>query len=232
MIIVIVMLSGRRASSERAAQTRAPARHPRRVPLRRRDARRGALRGAGAPDGQPARGDRHAQGVRRARRRLGRRLHDPAGIDRQPDRPERGREDDVLQHDHRRLQADARPGRVRRRRPDREAAARGHRARDRAHLPEHPPLPGHDLARERPRRDALPAEERDPRRHPPHAEGEARGGRGEEAGARAARLLLAVRSRRGLRPQPPVRRPAAARGRPGARDRSRSSCCSTSRPRG
>ena len=30
----------------------------------------------------------------------------PRGVDRQPDRPERRRQDDVLQHDHRRLQAD------------------------------------------------------------------------------------------------------------------------------
>ena len=38
-------------------------------------------------------------------------LHDPGGCDRQPDRPERRRQDDVLQHDHRRLQADGRAGR-------------------------------------------------------------------------------------------------------------------------
>ena len=37
-----------------------------------------------------------------------RRLHDPAGLDRLPDRPQRGRQDDVLQHAHRRLQADRR----------------------------------------------------------------------------------------------------------------------------
>ena len=35
-------------------------------------------------------------------------LHDPGGCDRQPDRAERRREDHVLQHDHRRLQADCR----------------------------------------------------------------------------------------------------------------------------
>ena len=47
-----------------------------------------------------------AQGVRRPRRRQRRRLRDPARLDRQPDRPERRRQDDVLQHAHRRLQAD------------------------------------------------------------------------------------------------------------------------------
>ena len=49
-----------------------------------------------------------AQGVRRPRRRQRRRLHDPERLDRQPDRPERRRQDDVLQHAHRRLQADRR----------------------------------------------------------------------------------------------------------------------------
>ena len=34
----------------------------------------------------------------------------------EPDRPERRRQDDVLQHAHRRLQADGRPDRLRRRR--------------------------------------------------------------------------------------------------------------------
>ena len=50
------------------------------------------------------------QGVRRPRRGQRRRLHDPARVDRQPDRAERRRQDDVLQHDHGRLQADV--GRV------------------------------------------------------------------------------------------------------------------------
>ena len=78
-------------------------------------------------------------------------------------------------------------------RRDRQAAARDHRARDRPHVPEHPPLPAHDRARERPRRHALPAEGRDLRsiiRTP--------GIRREEAQARKrARELLAFSSLRG-----------------------------------
>ena len=62
------------------------------------------------------------------------------GFDRQPDRAERRRQDDVLQHAHRRLQADHGPGDLRRPGHDGEAAARVHGARDRPHVPEHPPL--------------------------------------------------------------------------------------------
>ena len=50
--------------------------------------------------------DRPAQGVRRPRRRQRRRLHRPARQGDLADRPERRRQDDVLQHAHRRLQAD------------------------------------------------------------------------------------------------------------------------------
>ena len=63
---------------------------------RRRHARR--------HDGRPARRGRRAQGVRRPRRRQRPHLHDPESLDRQPDRPERRRQDDVLQHAHRPLQ--------------------------------------------------------------------------------------------------------------------------------
>ena len=57
-----------------------------------------------------ARGGAGAQGVRRPRRRERRRLRHPARVDRQPDRPERRRQDDLLQHPDRRLQADRRAG--------------------------------------------------------------------------------------------------------------------------
>ena len=83
-------------------------------------------------------------------------FHDPEALDRQPDRPERRRQDDVLQHADRRLQADGRPDHLRRRGRHGQAAARDHRARHRPHVPEHPALPAHDGARERARRDALP----------------------------------------------------------------------------
>ena len=60
------------------------------------------------------------------------------------------------------LQADRGPDRLRRPRRHGQAAARDHRARHRAHVPEHPALPEHDLARERARRHALAAEGRRP----------------------------------------------------------------------
>ena len=59
----------------------------------------------------------------------------------------------------------------------RQAAARGHRAGDRAHVPEHPPLRPDDCDRERPRRHALSSQERDSRQHRSDPRCEARGGR-------------------------------------------------------
>ena len=53
---------------------------------------------------RPARRVRGAQGVRRPRRRQRPHLHDPEPVDRQPDRTERRRQDDVLQHADRPLQ--------------------------------------------------------------------------------------------------------------------------------
>ena len=51
----------------------------------------------------------------------------------------------------------------------RQAAARDHRARHRPHVPEHPPLPEHDGARERARRHALAHEGEPLQLDPPHA---------------------------------------------------------------
>ena len=89
----------------------------------------------------------------------------------------------------------------------------------------------HDGARERARRHALAAQGepvhldradagRQARRRPRHASG--------RASCCASRGLRRHEDER--RGEPAVRRPAAARGRPGARDSSRSCCCSTSRP--
>src|SRR5581483_9571806 len=125
---------------------------------------------------------------------------------------------DLLQHAHRRIQADRRARDLRRAGHHREAAARRHGARDRADVPEHPPVPGHDVAGERARRDALAAAWRLRRQHPRDAARAARGGRRRGAGARAPPLLRPPGPRRRLRAQPPVRRPAPAGGRPGARD--------------
>ena len=72
--------------------------------------------------------DQAAEGVRRPRGHERHRLHDPSRLDRLADRPERCRQDDVLQPAHRRLQAHLRHDRLRRRRRHRQAAARDHRS--------------------------------------------------------------------------------------------------------
>ena len=121
---------------------------------------------------------------------------------------------------------------VRRPRRDRQAAARDHGARDRPHVPEHPPLPAHDVARERPRRHALP----------PAAAGSSarssarRGSRREEREARerARELLRVLRPARRATTSSRATCPTATSG--GSRWRGRSrpsrSCCSsTSRRR-
>ena len=109
--------------------------------------------------------------------------------DRQPHRAERRRQDDVLQHADRRLQADRGPRDLRRRGHDRQAAARVHAARDRSHVPEHPPVPEHDGARERARRHARTAEGQPVRGALAHAARAARGEGGPRPRARAARVL-------------------------------------------
>ena len=83
--------------------------------------------------------------------------------------------------------------RLRRRRHHRQAAARRDRARDRAHVPEHPPVQGDDGARERARRHALAPRGGIIRTRAPHAGPPPRGARGAGAGARAARRCAASR---------------------------------------
>ena len=68
---------------------------------------------------------------------------------------------------------------------DGQAAARVHAARHRAHVPEHPPLPEHDRARERARRDARAPEGQPLRGDPAHAARQARRS-GRRACARAS----------------------------------------------
>ena len=70
---------------------------------------------------------------------------------------------------------------------DRQAAARDHRARHRPDVPEHPPLPAHDRARERARRHALAPEGRDRRARSSGTPGVRREERG--AAERARELL-------------------------------------------
>ena len=104
------------------------------------------------------------------------------------------------------------------------------RARHRPHVPEHPPVPEHDRARERARRHALAAEGRDPRARSsgtPRVRREERGR--ARARARAARALRPAAARR-TRSRGTSRTATSAGSRSRARSRrSRSCCCSTSR---
>ena len=188
-------------------------------------------RGAEQSDERPRR-DRHPQGVRRPRRGQRRRLHRAARQGDLADRPERRRQDDVLQHAHRRLQADGGHGHAARRGRDRQAAARDHRARDRAHVPEHPPLPEHDGARERARRHARAAEGEPLQLDPAHARRQARG-EARRASARSSCSSTPVCAASGRRRRRTCRTATSAGSRSRARSRpSRSCCCSTSRPPG
>ncbi len=74
---------------------------------------------------------------------------------------------------------------VPRRGRDGQAAARDHRARHRAHVPEHPPVPEHDRARERDGRHARAHEGEPVQLDPAHAVREARG-EGRRASARSS----------------------------------------------
>ena len=185
-------------------------------------------------------GARRDQAVRRPAGRQQRRLRHPARLDRVAHRPERRRQDDVLQHDHRattsrppaRSRSTAsRSSRPRARRSRSLEAARGDGARDRPDVPEHPAVRDDVGARQRPGRHQRPPQE------PLVGLGRcARPSMLREEQAvdrRGMRLLEARRPRRAVRDvgaQPAVRRPAPARDRPRARRPGRSSSCSTSRP--
>ena len=71
-------------------------------------------------------------------------------------RPQRRRQDDALQRDHRRLSAHLGLDPLQGARHRRHAALQGHQAGHRAHVPEHPPVQRDDGARERDGRPALP----------------------------------------------------------------------------
>ena len=156
----------------------------------------------------------------------------PTALDRLDHRAQRRRQDDVLQHAHRPLQADPRadPRSTTRHHP--QAARRDHRAGGRAHVPEHPPVRRDERARERDGRPPLAHAGRAVRLDPAAAVGAARGAR---RSASTARELLAYV---GLQPEHlrPARRPtsptatSAGWRSPARSPPSRSCCCSTSRP--
>ena len=107
----------------------------------------------------------------------------------------------------------------------------GHPGRHRPHLPEHPALRQHDRPGERPRRPPHAA----PRRPlPPScaAPASARRGRHPRTGHGAPRVRRPrPKADRAARPQPPLRRPAQARDRPGPGQRPAVCSSSTSPPR-
>ena len=152
------------------------------------------------------------------------RLHHPAGLDRLADRARTA--------PARRPSSTCSPGSTGRRRARSsstardvtgEAAACDHRARGRPHLPEHPALPAHDRARERPRRDALPAQGRHLRLDPAHPARAPRGARGRaraHASCCASRAFAAATTR--WRATSPTATSAGSRSRERSR-RSRSS---------
>ena len=165
--------------------------------------------------------------VRRADRRQQRRLRYPTRIDRVAHRPERRRQDDVLQHDHRVLRPDRRGDQLRR--PADHHRSRMDKVRSkkhprsdgdghRAHVPEHPPVRCDVRARQRSRRP-----ERAPGQPlvglgPAHAEDAPRGagrdrrgdGPAEDRGSRQAVRVVGA--------QPALRRPAPTGDRAGPGD--------------
>ena len=153
----------------------------------------------------------------------------PLGGDRQPDRAERCRQDDVLQRAHRPVQARRRSGDARRPRHHRTAAAQDRGAGHGPDVPEHPPLRPDDGRGERHGRHALAPEVRDRAHDPADAAAAPRGARGARHGARAARL----RRHRQVRPTStratsPTATSAGSRS-PGRSRCSPRCCCSTSR---
>ncbi len=193
-------------------------------------------RGSAAPHGRPAgvaprecpafgraRSDsRRARGRQALRRRRGPRRGRPGRPARRhhrADRPQRRRQDHVLQHRDRPHLARRGPHRVRGHQHRGTPAERDRRARDRAHLPVDPALPADDRAGERAGGRALPPARERTRRRAASGIGRGRRGPRSRAGARAARVHRPRRQRRRSRAQPAVRRPAPARDRPRARDR-------------
>ena len=194
------------------------------------------LRSAGPPPDAarpaPARGARRDPGLRGPGRGQRRRSRHPSALDRRPDRPERGREDDVLQRGH--GTPDAGPGRDRLRRPEHRGPPpqRHRRARHRPDVPVDPALPEHDRPRQHPGRRALPALGLGGRRRLPAAASASRRssapGPGRGSSSRSSASGARTRSWRRISP---TATSAGSRS-PARSPPSPSSCCSTSRPPG
>ena len=139
----------------------------------------------------------------------------------------------LLQRDDRRLPGDQRRDPLRRDHAGEDEAVPDHQARHRAHVPEHPPLQGHDGRGERDGRRRRPQPGGTAQRAVPDPAAPAYRGCRPRGGARAAGVRRrGSAARRRARREPLVRRPAQARDRPGDGHAPRSCCASTSRPPG
>ncbi len=179
---------------------------------------------AGRPaPGQGAWGD---QAFRRPRGGQCRGLRHPARLDRLADRTQWGRQDDVLQHDHRLLPADVRRDRLRR--PSdhhyqrvegsRQEASRSGRHGHRTDLPEHPPVRHDDRARQRPGGSERSPPESLVGRGAAHPEDAQRGSRQPGRGDAHPEPRRARGPGRRVGAEPALRRPASTRDRPRAGD--------------
>ena len=150
------------------------------------------------------------------------------------DRAERRRQDDPLQPGHRRARRRRRAHHVRGRAGRRRAAVAPHAQGHRAHVPEHPPVPAADRARNRDGRRALPLLSVDVAgvaRRPCCSVRSARRRRSAACATNALELLEFSGSPTSATPRPPTCLTATSAGsRSRARWRpSRGCCCSTSR---
>ena len=155
------------------------------------------------------------------------------GRDRERDRPERRRQDDALQPDHRHLRARRRRHPARRAQHRRPRAASDHPARRRPHVPDAAAVPQHVGARERDGRRLRPHEGGRPALDAAHAGDAARGGRRSARRPRSTSRSSASGSRATAGISRPTASPTPTAG--GSRSRARwrpgrRSCCSTSPP--
>ncbi|CAA9463797.1 MAG: Branched-chain amino acid transport ATP-binding protein LivG, partial [uncultured Solirubrobacteraceae bacterium] len=175
----------------------------------RRHAHDGNARRRRRQRSRAARDDRPHEAVRRPDGGQRGVLRGPRARHRLDHRPQRRRQDDVLQHAHRPLQADNRRGALRRARRNQQAPRPDHRDGGRADVPEHPPVRDHERRRERPGGPARAHARLRPRIHPAHAGSATRGARRPREGPRAARLRGGqVRLLRPRRRAPRLRRSA------------------------
>ena len=198
---------------------------------RRREPHPGGARGdparrasRGPRDGEPDRGQGRLEVLRRHPRAVALRPRGPRGRDQRADRPQRLRQDDAVQRDHRLRAHPAGRGSLRRRRDHQRAARPRVQARDRTHVPAHaavhPPVRAGEHAR----------------RHPAQGELAARGAAPRGVGRARSAARWSCWSSSGSRGSPTSRRAtcptasASCSSSPRCWSPTRRSCCSTSPP--